>query len=176
MASLKQKLARIIKGNTDPDELRSRGAVIGHGVSIYTSKIDKAHAYLLEIGNNVTISDARILLHDASMRMSTGYTKVGKVIIGNNVYIGADAIVLPGVRIGNNVIIGAGAVISKDVEDNSVMAGNPARKISTYDEFVSKYEKLVAESPKSEQDALNMTEDEKNRLKKEMGEGIGFER
>ena len=110
------------------------------------------------------------------MKMSTGYTKVGKVIIGNNVYIGADAIVLPGVRIGNNVIIGAGAVISKDVEDNSVMAGNPARKISTYDEFVSKYEKLVAVSTKSEQDALSMTEDEKNRLKKEMGEGIGFER
>ena len=48
------------------------------------------------------------------------------VIIGNNVWIGANATILPGVKIGDNVVIGAGAVVTKDVPANSVAAGNPA--------------------------------------------------
>ena len=88
MASLKEKVVKVIRGNADADDLRARGAIIGNNVNLYTNKIDKAHAYLLEIGNDVTISDARILLHDASMKLPLGYTKIAKVKIGNNVYIG----------------------------------------------------------------------------------------
>lgn len=54
----------------------------------------------------------------------------GKVIIKNNVYIGNNTLIMPGVTIGNNVIIGAGSVITKSISDNSVVAGNPARNIS----------------------------------------------
>lgn len=54
----------------------------------------------------------------------------GPIIIGDNVWIGANAIVLPGVHIGNNVIIGAGSVITKShPENNSIIAGNPAKLI-----------------------------------------------
>lgn len=176
MASLKEKVGRLIKGTTDPEELRSRGAKIGKAVSIWTNKIDKAHAFLLEIGDNVTISDARILMHDASTRMPLGYTKVGKVIIGNNVYIGADAIVLPGVKIGNNVIIGAGTVITKNVEDNSVMAGNPAKRICSYDEFIERNQKRLAESAKMEKVPGEMSEAEKKEFSDRIGEGFGFEK
>ena len=51
------------------------------------------------------------------------------IVIGRNVWIGAGAIVLPGVTIGDNSVIGAGSVVTKDVESNTVAAGNPARPI-----------------------------------------------
>lgn len=51
------------------------------------------------------------------------------VTIGNNVWIGAGAIILPGVTLGNNAIIGAGSVVTKDVSENTTVAGNPAKII-----------------------------------------------
>lgn len=51
------------------------------------------------------------------------------IVIGKNVWIGAGAIVLPGVTVGDNAVIGAGSVVTKDVEDNTVVVGNPARPI-----------------------------------------------
>lgn len=63
------------------------------------------------------------------------------IIVGNNVYIGNNVIILPGVTIGNNVIIGAGVVVSKSIPDNSVAVGNPARVIKTADEYFGKIQK-----------------------------------
>lgn len=60
------------------------------------------------------------------------------IVVGNNVYIGNNVIILPGVTIGNNVIIGAGAVITKNIPDNSVAVGVPARVIKTADEYFKK--------------------------------------
>lgn len=65
------------------------------------------------------------------------------IVVGNNVYIGTNAIILLGVTIGNNVVIGAGAVVTKDIPDNSVAVGVPARVIKTADEYL---EKLKRES------------------------------
>ena len=53
----------------------------------------------------------------------------GKVNIGKNTFIGANATIIPGVNIGNNVTIGAGSVVIEDVSDNSIYVGNPARKL-----------------------------------------------
>ena len=118
--------------------LRKKGAEIGDNCYIYTNRIDIAHVYLLHMGNNVTISTARILLHDASTKRSIGFSKVGRVNIGNNVFIGAEAVILPGVAIGNNVIIGACTLVNKDIPDNSVVVGNPCRVIEKYDEYIKK--------------------------------------
>ena len=63
---------------------------------------------MLKIGNNVTITCVRILTHDARLKKTIGYTKVGQVYIGDNVFVGAGSIILPNVCIGNNCIIGAG--------------------------------------------------------------------
>lgn len=56
-------------------------------------------------------------------------TQTAPVIIGNNVWIGGGAIILPGVTIGNNVVIGAGSIVTKDIPDDVVACGNPCRVI-----------------------------------------------
>lgn len=60
------------------------------------------------------------------------------IVIGNDVYIGNNVIILPGVTVGNNVIIGAGAVVSNDIPDNSVAVGVPARVIKSADDYLKK--------------------------------------
>lgn len=79
------------------------------------------------IGPNVSIFTACHPL-DAKDR-NTGVEWAEPVKIGNNVWIGGCATILPGVTIGNNVVIGAGAVVSKDIPSDVVAAGNPARII-----------------------------------------------
>ena len=56
-------------------------------------------------------------------------TQTAPVIMGNNVWIGGGAIILPGVTIGDNVVIGAGSIVTKDIPDNVIAAGNPCRVI-----------------------------------------------
>ena len=65
----------------------------------------------------------------------------GCIEVKNNVFIGSNTIILPNVRIGNNVMVGAGSVVTKDVPDNSVVAGNPARVIESFDEYLGKRNK-----------------------------------
>ena len=66
-------------------ELRSCTLKIGNNCHIYTNAIDTDHGYLIEIGDNVTISHAEIQAHDASTKKILGYSKVGRVVIGSNV-------------------------------------------------------------------------------------------
>lgn len=117
---------------------KQRGVKIGRNVDIIDSYIDGCHGRLVSIGDNVTITGARILTHDASTKKFIGYSKIGFVSIGNNVFIGNGAIILPGTTIGNNVIIGAGAVVASDVPDNSVIVGNPARRLCSCDDYIAK--------------------------------------
>lgn len=63
---------------------------------------------MLKIGNRVTISDARILLHDASTKWLIGFSRFGWLVTESDVYIEADDIILPGITISNNVVIGIG--------------------------------------------------------------------
>ena len=67
--------------------------------------------------------------------------KVGKIVIGNNCFIGAHSKIMPGVTIGDNVIVGAGAIVTKDVPSNSIVAGIPARVICTIDDYYEKNKK-----------------------------------
>ncbi|MCQ2147413.1 MAG: sugar O-acetyltransferase [Bacteroidales bacterium] len=84
------------------------------------------------IASNVSIYTAG---HPLSVRKRNALIQYAKsVTIGNNVWIGGDVTIVPGVTIGNNVTIGAGSVVTKDVPDNVVVAGNPARVIRSIPE------------------------------------------
>lgn len=101
---------------------------IGIGTRIsYRSYLDKTiNPQGIHIGSYVEITGGcSILTHDASRKIK------GDVYIGDNCFIGIRTIILPNVRIGNNCIIGAGSVVTKDVPDNCIAAGNPARIIKT---------------------------------------------
>lgn len=113
-----------------------------HGVRFYSNThIDSLIPQFVEIGENfISAPGSLITAHDASTFLFSKKYRIEKVIIGNNVFLGANSIVLPGVTIGNNVIIGAGAIITKDIPSNSVYAGNPAKFICTIDEYINKCE------------------------------------
>ena len=65
--------------------------------------------------------------------------------IFDNCFIGAHAIIMGGVKIGPNAIVAAGAVVTKDVPENSVVGGNPAKKICTFDEYIVKRTRMRLE-------------------------------
>lgn len=69
---------------------------------------------------------------------SLGYARIGRVDIGNNVFIGASTIILPGVKIGDNSVVGANSTVCKDVPANVVVAGSPARIICTIKEYIDR--------------------------------------
>lgn len=104
----------------------------------------------LDIGDNVTISSgAHIYTHDSTRFRVTGVEKDSKkgthidrapVKIGNNVQIGANSTVLMGVTIGNNVIIGANSLVNKDIPDNCIAAGVPAKVLKKTDNWKKYYE------------------------------------
>lgn len=171
----KLKILKKMRGWTSVEDLRKRGAIIGNDVQLWTSKIDKNHGYLLEIGDHVTISDARILLHDASTKRNLGYSKIGKVRIGNNVFIGADAIILPGVHIGDNVIIGAGAVVTKTIPSDAVVVGNPGRVIGAYHDYIKKNKELLSRLPIYDIYWADMTDKQRRDIRNNIGDGCGFE-
>jgi len=116
---------------------KSRGVTIGENVDIIDSYLDGCHSALITIGNNVTITGARILAHDASTKKFIGYSKIGLVTIGNNVFIGNGAIILPSTKIGDNVIVGAGAVVASDIPNDCVVVGNPARVLCSTTQYIS---------------------------------------
>lgn len=86
------------------------------------------------IGPNVLISTVGHPLSPKGRREHIGICK--PVTIGNDVWIGGNAVILPGVTIGSNVVVGAGAVVTKDVPDNCVVAGVPARVVKTLENDV----------------------------------------
>lgn len=103
--------------------------------------IDPTHCWLIQIGDNVTFSiRVTVLAHDASMKSIVGYARIGKVTIGDNVFVGANATILPGVSIGKNSVIAANSVVTKDVPEGVVVAGNPAKILYTREKWENKIE------------------------------------
>lgn len=176
MYILKKIVRKIRGGNPSVDELRNRGAVIGDNCHIYGS-IDNGHEFLVSMGNNVTLaSGCRILAHDGSTKKIVGYSRVGRVDIGDDVFIGANAIILPNVKIGSKVIIGAGCVVTKDIPNNSLAVGNPASVIGTYDDYVDKTQKQMQTLPVWNSHYSKKTIQEKQQMKDALlDSGYGFD-
>lgn len=139
MNPIKELLYRI-RGEYTTEKLVSMGMQVGSNFGRLNGVIlDPSHCWLITIGDNVTMAPrVHILCHDASTKQFLGYTKIGRVDIGNNVFIGAESVVLPGVTIGDNAIIGANSTVTHDIPANSVAVGSPAWVICTLEEYLNK--------------------------------------
>ncbi len=176
MKLIKNAINRILKRYPNATELRKKGMRIGENFDMYNVSFDNGHPYLISIGNNVTLTNCRILTHDGTTKKPLGYSRIGRVEIGNNVFVGAGAIILPNVRIGNDVIIGAGCVVAKDVPEDSVMVGNPARKIGSYRDYLERNRELIKNSPVYETHWKDKTEKEKMQQYEDLKNGgYGFD-
>lgn len=173
---LKKRIEYFIKyrkqDHNPVETMRKNGVQIGKNVQLINAKLDWNHGFLIEIGDNVTITNATILAHDASTKIFLGYSKIGEVKIGSNVFIGHGSIVLPNVHIGNNVIIGAGSVVSHDIPENSVAVGTPAKVICSLDAYLEKHRNYMEAKPVYHK-AWELTTDEKHAAKIEISNAHG---
>lgn len=171
---------RTIIGEVPTKTLIKRGLIVGKNFNRQQGCfIDPTHCWLIEIGNNVTMSiRVTLMAHDASTKNTIGYTRIGKIKIKDNVFIGANSTILPNVTIGENSVIGANSVITKDIPPNSVVAGNPARVISTIKDFEDKNSKIMDLNYNvfTEEYTMrsNMTKEKKQEMKKKLEGGVGF--
>jgi acetyltransferase-like isoleucine patch superfamily enzyme len=144
---------------------RYLGVTVGDNCRILTSNFG-SEPFLITIGNNVTVSSGtRFITHDGSfwlMKDDRGRRyQYAPIVIGNNVMIGGNSIILPGVRIDDRVIIGAGSVVTKSIPSGVIVAGVPARIIGNYSDFESRTLKNAV----SEQE-IDRTLDYKDRVNK----------
>lgn len=148
MGKLKDILYRL-RGEYTTEQLIKMGMRVGKNFGRLNGVIlDPSHCWLIEIGNNVTMAPrVHILCHDASTKQFLNYTKIGRVTIGDNVFIGAESVILPGVTIGNNVIVGANSTVTHDIPDNTVVAGTPAKLICTLDDYLNKEKERMKLAP-----------------------------
>lgn len=125
---------------------RTIGVNMKKNCHIYGKVYWGSEPWIISLGENVFITDGvKFITHDGGTllyRKQVPDLEITKPInVGNDVYFGNNVIVMPGVTIGNNVVIGAGAVVTKNIPDNSVVAGVPAKVIKTADEYLEKLKK-----------------------------------
>jgi acetyltransferase-like isoleucine patch superfamily enzyme len=141
---------------------RKKNVIMGKGTIFYSvtvSSSSKGDKFV--VGKNCCLTGCTLLGHDASpatfinelVNKNQVYLPGSRssyrrqITIGDNVFVGTNAIILPGISVGNNVVIGAGSVVVRDVESNSVVAGNPAKKITNIANFKEKYKILLKDYP-----------------------------
>lgn len=147
-----QKLSskvRIFRYKRKIKGLIKRGLKVGKNVTIGpTAWIDHDYCFLISIGDNCTVSKGvRLIAHDATtFNFIDKHTRIGKILIKDNCYIGENVIILPGVTIGPNVLVASGSVVNKDIPPDSCVAGVPARFYAKFSDFVNKQKENIKES------------------------------
>lgn len=138
-----RKIINLYRQNVwSPERLaRYRGVSIGKNCNIQKVSFG-SEPFLITIGDHVQITNGtKIFTHGGAFILRKKYPDMdffGKVVIKNNVYIGNNCLIMPGVTIGSNVLVAAGSVVTKSVPDNVVIAGNPAKVICGIDAFEKK--------------------------------------
>lgn len=131
--------------NDNVNYARKLGVEVGNDCKILCNprKWFGTEPWLIKIGSHVEITgNVTLLTHDGStwiIREKFPELAIwGTIEIGNNVFIGNSSIIMPNVKIGNNCVIGAGSIVTKDVPDNCIVAGVPAKIINDFDSFTDK--------------------------------------
>jgi len=148
--------------------LRKQGVKIGQNCLISTISFS-TEPYLIEIGDNVRIAGGtHFITHDGSILCFQDEFEgdiCGKIKIGNNVFIGTACIILLNTTIGDNSIIGAGSIVRGHFPDNSVIYGNPARRVLSIN-----IQKMLFRKSKGYVKTKNLSDIEKEKLiKKHFG-------
>lgn len=119
-----------------------RGVRMGSGCSVFSGVSFGSEPYLIRLGDNVKVtSGVHFVTHDGGMhvlRQEDAYAQAdlfGEISVGNNVFIGINSIILPGVKIGDNVVIGAGSTVTVDIPSDSVAAGVTCRVIKSLESY-----------------------------------------
>ena len=136
-SEFKWRVLRALKG--DIYAARAQGVKLGEGCRVYTSSFG-TEPWLISIGDRVTVTaGVQFITHDGSswlLRDEKGRRyRYAPIEIGNDVFIGVNSIILPGVKIGSRVIVAAGSVVNRSIPDNCVVAGVPAKFIGTFDKY-----------------------------------------
>lgn len=142
-------ILREIHAKLDPlGYARSIGVRVGENVHFYgmASGMFSTEPWLITIGNNVHVtSGCMFVTHDGGTlilrKEEPDLEWTAPITVGNDVYIGLRTMIMPGVNIGSRVIIGAGSIVTKDIPDNSVAVGVPARVIKTVDKYLEQMKK-----------------------------------
>lgn len=109
---------------------------------------------LIKFHNNVTVASGvtfinHDLIHNVMQNIDNSWYNyyAGCIEVMDNVFIGSNSTILPNVKIGPNAIIAAGSVVTKDVPENSVVAGVPAKVIESFDDYMSKRKQIKSQNP-----------------------------
>ena len=136
---------------------QSEGAQIGTDVRIMSGVSLGSEPYLIELRDHITISNnVEFITHDGgtwAFRDLPEYKdviKYGRIRVGSHTFIGANAIIMPGVAIGERCVIGAGSVVTKDIPDGCVACGVPARVIKTTMEYAEQSKNSMKPYDKNE--------------------------
>lgn len=156
------------------------GLKLGNNIFIMNGVFfDPTHCFLITVGDNCVLApNVRLIAHDASMKQFLGYTKVGKIRIEENCFIGDSVIILPGVTVGKGSVVGAGSVVTKDIPPESVATGNLCRVIGSTKEYLYKHEQniVLRKAPFAEQEQQQLTISQKNEIIKFLDSGPGYVR
>lgn len=172
------------KGSNYDEEIAylvSKGMTIGDNCHFYSSdSFDHIYPHLISFGNNVTVStNVTILAHDASTNVVNCGTKLGRVTVGSNVFIGTGTTILCNTNIGNNVVIGAASLVNHDLPDDGVYAGVPARRICSIQEYEQKCKALRDNTPdlskiKPWYEWFDATAEDRQKMKDLLSNTVGF--
>lgn len=100
-------------------------------------RLDTMDPNLLVIGKNfIAGANSAIYTHSAALLNKTGKQIKGKVTIGDNVFLGAGSVIMPGVKIGDNVIIGANCVVTRNIKSDKVVGGNPMIELCSVENYL----------------------------------------
>jgi maltose O-acetyltransferase len=156
--------------------LRRRGLQAGTGVHLGPfCLIDYAHAHLIELSDGVTLAPGvQIIAHDASTKRHLGYTRVARVSIGRNAFVGAGSIVMPGVRIGESAIVGAGSLVTDDVPAGMLAVGRPARVVGPVEDYLARRREELAHAPVFDRDWTvygRLTDERRREMARRLADG-----
>ena len=139
-----RKIVNRLKRKSNVEIARDLGVRVGQNSLILCDPYEcfGSEPYLVELGDHVEVTGGcRFVTHDGAvwvLRQEAGLEKIdkfGKITVGNNVFIGINSTILPGVTIGDNCIVGACSLVTTSIPSGEVWGGVPAKKICSLDEY-----------------------------------------